>query len=187
MSFSEDTWAWIKTAPLPVVLAISLLLNGFQGTWLWALERAVGVLETKFAVVAEKAEVSYQYVLRLDAKLEGLADKQDAIVGLLMVYNTEIDGVRARELLERAKIAAELKKTTAELKKEREESQKRLEDALREIRERQDKKSDLDSIRDSKPSGNSASGSSSSVEPPRSDGEPGALSGESDRVSQLGQ
>lgn len=39
MSFpgGEDAWKWLKTAPLPVVMALTLALSG----WVWSVDRAV--------------------------------------------------------------------------------------------------------------------------------------------------
>lgn len=61
--FLEDVWAWAKTAPLPVVLALTLSL----GAWLYAVDTDQAVEKVRLDNVARQAD-------RMDGKLDRLLE-----------------------------------------------------------------------------------------------------------------
>lgn len=63
MTHIEEFWKWAKTAPLPVVLALVLMLGG----WVWAIASDQQVEKAKSEGVAKQVD-------RMDSKLDRLLD-----------------------------------------------------------------------------------------------------------------
>jgi len=70
MSFNSEMWEWLKTAPLPVVLAICLTSFAVLGTYAWSIDGKVGEQKTVVAVAAERARVAAEVSVRIDEKLD---------------------------------------------------------------------------------------------------------------------
>ena len=103
MPFSNETWSWIRTAPLPVVLAISLSMSGMLATWVWAVEKEQGQQATAVAVATVEAHNAVMVANRLDDKLEKANKKLDDLLEVIL-------SIRASEMAETARIAAALAK-----------------------------------------------------------------------------
>ena len=84
MSITDDTWKWIKTAPLPVVLAISLSMSGVLGTWVWAIDKQQGEQATAVAVATVEAHNAVEIANRLDDKLEKANKKLDELLEVIL-------------------------------------------------------------------------------------------------------
>lgn len=63
MTHLEEFWKWARTAPLPVVLALTLALGG----WVWAIASDQQVEKAKSEGVAKQVD-------RMDGKLDRLLD-----------------------------------------------------------------------------------------------------------------
>ena len=98
MSITDDTWKWVKTAPLSVVLAISLSLSGILGTWVWAVDREQGKQATEVAVAVVEAHNAVKIANRLDDKLEKANKKLDELLEVILA-------IRATEQAETAALA----------------------------------------------------------------------------------
>jgi hypothetical protein len=80
MSIDETTWKWLKTAPLPVVLAISLLGFGTLGTWVWAVSNEVTAAKSDAAVAKVRAENAERAATRAEDKMDKALDKLDKLL-----------------------------------------------------------------------------------------------------------
>lgn len=89
MTAKDVTWKWFKTAPLPVVLSITLLGFGALGSWLWALEGEQAEQAAEVAVAVEKAENAEEVAQRVEDKMDKANDKLDK----LLVALTKIEAV----------------------------------------------------------------------------------------------
>lgn len=63
MTHIEEFWRWARTAPLPVVLALTLALGG----WVWAIAADQQVEKAKSEGVAKQVD-------KMDSKLDRLLD-----------------------------------------------------------------------------------------------------------------
>lgn len=62
-AYFDDLWSWLKTAPLPVVLAINLILGG----WVYSIASDQHVDQARAEGVAKQVD-------RIDAKMDKLLD-----------------------------------------------------------------------------------------------------------------
>jgi hypothetical protein len=70
VSINDDLWKWIRQAPLPVVLAISLTGFGAMSTWVWAVGNEVAAAKAESAVAAEKAANAERNSRRAEDKMD---------------------------------------------------------------------------------------------------------------------
>lgn len=70
MAFNTETWAWFKTAPLPVVLSICLTSFTVLGTYAWSIDEKVSEQKAVVAVAAEKAKVAAEVAIKIEEKLD---------------------------------------------------------------------------------------------------------------------
>lgn len=70
----EAIWDWLKKAPLPVVLAISLSSTLVLGSWLWAVDGKAGDAAQAAAVASESKRAVEQRVQKMDEKLDKLLE-----------------------------------------------------------------------------------------------------------------
>jgi capsular polysaccharide biosynthesis protein len=76
---TDETWKWLRTAPLPVVLAISLMSSGGLATWLWAVDKEQDAQKASVAVAAEQAKTAAEIAKSMDAKLDKLLEIVQAV------------------------------------------------------------------------------------------------------------
>jgi hypothetical protein len=90
MSFvNSETWAWFKTAPLPVVLSICLTSFTVLGTWSYAIEQKQAADSTKVAVAAEKAEQAAKAAEKAEQKLDKANEKLDKLLEIVAEVKAE--------------------------------------------------------------------------------------------------
>jgi len=65
-----DVWSWLRTAPLPVVLAFTLLLAG----WVWAVEDKIDKKAIEQAAMQQKLEDAAKMLDKADQKLDKLLE-----------------------------------------------------------------------------------------------------------------
>ena len=89
MTGYNDTWKWLKTAPLSVVLAITL--SGFTvlGGWLWAVDEEQDDQAKVVAVAVEKAENAEEAAQRVEEKMDKANDKLDKLLVAITIMQTE--------------------------------------------------------------------------------------------------
>jgi hypothetical protein len=76
----EETWNWLRGAPLPVVLAISLLSTGVLGTWVWDVSAEVAEQKTDVAIAVEQAKQANDAQKSVEKKLDKVDDKLDKLL-----------------------------------------------------------------------------------------------------------
>jgi hypothetical protein len=69
---NDDTWKWLKTAPLPVVLSMCLTSSGILATWLYAVDKEQSEQRAAVAVAAEQAKTAAEIAKGMDAKVDRL-------------------------------------------------------------------------------------------------------------------
>lgn len=78
MSFNSETWEWLKTAPLPVVLSICLTSFSLVGSYAYSIDKAAQkhVVEEKatVAVAAEQAKTAAEIARNMDGKIDKLLE-----------------------------------------------------------------------------------------------------------------
>jgi hypothetical protein len=89
MTARDITWKWLQTAPLPVVLAITILMFGGLGAWVWAIDDEQDKQIAEVAVAVEKAENAEETAQRVEEKMDKANDKLDK----LLVAITKIEAV----------------------------------------------------------------------------------------------
>ena len=76
MSFTNETWEWVKTAPLPVVLSICLTSFTLVGSYAYSIDKAQQrhAVEEKaaVAVAAEQAKTAAEIAKGMDGKIDKL-------------------------------------------------------------------------------------------------------------------
>jgi hypothetical protein len=85
MSFlSSDTWAWLKTAPLPVVLSLCFTSFTLVGSYAYSIDKAqqehVAAEKAVVAVAAEQAKVAAETARRVEDKIDKLANMLDQVI-----------------------------------------------------------------------------------------------------------
>lgn len=70
MSTWADVWAWLKTAPLPVVLASNLVLGG----WVWTIASAQVQQGAEQKAAEKKVEQTDKKIDKIDEKLDKLLE-----------------------------------------------------------------------------------------------------------------
>ena len=89
MSFNSETWAWIKTAPLPVVLSICLSSFTVLGSWSYAIEKKQAEDSTKVALAAQKAEQAAAAAEKAEQKLDKANEKLDKLLEIVAEVKAE--------------------------------------------------------------------------------------------------
>ena len=76
MSFTNETWEWVKTAPLPVVLSICLTSFTMVGSYAYSIDKAAQEHEKEeraaVAVAAEQAKTAAEVAKAMDGKIDKL-------------------------------------------------------------------------------------------------------------------
>jgi len=112
MPFNTETWAWFKTAPLPVVLSICLTSFMILGTWSYAIDKRQAEDSTKVAVAVERSTVAAAAAERAEAKLDKANQKLDDLLAVILT-------IRGQELERQAYVASQLKAREAKEDKEK--------------------------------------------------------------------
>jgi len=76
---TDETWKWLRTAPLPVVLSICLTTSGGLATWLWAVDKEQDEQKATVAVAAEQAKTAADTAKKMDEKLDKVLEAVLAI------------------------------------------------------------------------------------------------------------
>ena len=76
---TDETWKWLRTAPLPVVLSICLTTSGGLATWLWAVDKEQSEQKADVAVAAEQAKTAADTAKKMDEKLDKVLEAVLAI------------------------------------------------------------------------------------------------------------
>jgi hypothetical protein len=71
---SDDTWKWLKGAPLPVVLSMCLTSSSVLAAWVYAVEKEQEAQKAPIAVAAEQAKTAVEIAKGLDAKIDKLLE-----------------------------------------------------------------------------------------------------------------
>lgn len=87
----EELWAWLKSAPLPVVLTICLTTSGGLTAWVWALSERVSASTATAQLAVEKAETAKSLAADGDDRLTRMDGKLDR----LLVAVTELKTAEA--------------------------------------------------------------------------------------------
>jgi hypothetical protein len=82
----EDIWNWLRKAPLPVVLAISLSSTLLLSGWIWAVEGKAADAATAAQVAQESKRDQSRRIEKIDEKLDKLLE---AVVELKAVSKEE--------------------------------------------------------------------------------------------------
>lgn len=77
---SDESWNWLKTAPLPVVLSMCLTSFSILGAWLWSVEKAQAQQKTEVAVAVEQAKQAQQSATKAEQKLDKANEKLDKLL-----------------------------------------------------------------------------------------------------------
>lgn len=72
---TDETWAWFKTAPLPVVLALTILLAG----WVWAVDGKVNTVSARATVNTSKVDDTKERLKRIEDKVDSLLSSVAAL------------------------------------------------------------------------------------------------------------
>ena len=84
MSFTSETWEWFKTAPLPVVLAITIVCFSTVGSYTYAVDKAqqkhAAEESSKVAVASERAKLAADTALRIEEKLDKLTEVLNQVI-----------------------------------------------------------------------------------------------------------
>lgn len=84
MSFNSDTWEWLKTAPLPVVLSISLSCFVVMGSYAYSIDKKVQEHVTQekavVAVAAEQASNAAATTKRVEDKIDKMAELLNKVI-----------------------------------------------------------------------------------------------------------
>ncbi len=81
MSFiNSETWAWFKTAPLPVVLSICLSSFGILATWSYANEKKIAEQKAKVEVAVAAASAAKDASERAEDKMDKANEKLDKLL-----------------------------------------------------------------------------------------------------------
>lgn len=70
----ELIWDWLRKAPLPVVLAISLSLSAAIGTWVYAVDATATTAAKDAAVAVEGKREQARRLEKIDEKLDKLLE-----------------------------------------------------------------------------------------------------------------
>lgn len=90
MSFvNTETWAWFKTAPLPVVLSICLTSFTVLATWSYAIEKRQAENSTKVAVAVEQAAQAKAAADSADKKMDKANEKLDKLLEAVLTIQAE--------------------------------------------------------------------------------------------------
>ena len=98
MTAKDVTWEWFKTAPLPVVLAITM--SGFLllGGWVWSVDEEQDEQAAEVAVAVEKAENAEEAAQRVEEKMDKANDKLDKLLVAITIMQTKnADKTAAKE------------------------------------------------------------------------------------------
>ena len=93
---TEETWKWLRQAPLPVVLSICLLSSTILGSWVYAVEQKQNEQKTAVAVAAEKAAVAAETAKRAEDKLDKANDKLDQLLEAVIRVKAELDASKKK-------------------------------------------------------------------------------------------
>lgn len=84
MSFiNSETWAWLKTAPLPVVLSICMTSFFILGSYAYSIDKDVQQQKADVVVAkaaAEKAKDAADTARRVEDKIDKLTDMVQQVV-----------------------------------------------------------------------------------------------------------
>src|SRR5688500_19800495 len=80
---------WLNTAPLPVVLSITITAFSVLGSWVWVIAGDVRNQQTLTAVAAEKALAAHTASVAVEARLVRMEDKLDHILGTVAELTAE--------------------------------------------------------------------------------------------------
>lgn len=74
----EEAWRWLKSAPLPVVVAVTLAL----ATWLYAVD-------TENKVQSEQVKAAKDTAEKTDKKVDRIEDKVDKLLEVVLELKAE--------------------------------------------------------------------------------------------------
>jgi len=90
VSMSDDAWKWLKTAPLPVVLALTLP----AGAFLTAKQVAMATEQAKQGERVENVKKDQEAV---KAQIEKANDKLDKLLEAVLRLQAELEASRAKD------------------------------------------------------------------------------------------
>lgn len=79
----DDLKAWLKAAPLPVVLLICLATTGAMGSWVWAVAAEVDEQKAKVAVAAAEGRAAVRAAQNVENRLARVEDKLDRLMEIV--------------------------------------------------------------------------------------------------------
>lgn len=89
MSFNTETWAWFKTAPLPVVLSICMSSFLILGSYAWSIDNEVKAQKTDVAVAAERAKVAAEKAKDAAETTKRVEEKIDKLLEAVIEIKVE--------------------------------------------------------------------------------------------------
>lgn len=79
----DELKAWLKAAPLPVVLLICLTTTGAMGSWVWAVAGEVREQKAAVAVAAEQGKAAVRASQNVENRLARVEDKLDRLMEIV--------------------------------------------------------------------------------------------------------
>ena len=86
---SDETWAWFKTAPLPVLMFSCFISTGSLATWIYANEQDRAADKTKVEVAVNKAKSAEDAAKRAEDKMDKANDKLDRLLEAVVEIKAE--------------------------------------------------------------------------------------------------
>lgn len=86
---SDETWAWFKTAPLPVLMLSCFITTGSLATWIYANEQDRAKDHTQVEVAVNKAQSAENSARRAEDKMDKANEKLDKLLEAVLTIQAE--------------------------------------------------------------------------------------------------